>query len=113
MNREAWQATVHEVAKESDMTATVRLGEIFHYIFFTYYFDKKKKYKVLGMIYQMYLRNTSNKISFFEKNYLFLTVLGLCCFAWVFSSCGNQGLLFVAVLGLLVVVASLVAEHRL
>ena len=42
-----------------------------------------------------------NKISFFENNYLFSTVLGLCCFAWAFSRCGKQGLLFVAVLGLM------------
>ena len=76
-------------------------------------YSKKKKYKVLGMIYQMHLRNTSNKISFFEKNYLFLTVLGLCCFAWVFSSCGNQGLLFVAECGLHVAAASLAVERGL
>ena len=31
----------------------------------------------------------------------------------LFSSCGEQGLLFVAVRGLLIVVASLVAEHGL
>ena len=42
---------------------------------------------------------------------LFLTALGLCCFAWAFSSCGAQRLLFIAVHGLLIVVASLVAEH--
>ena len=30
-----------------------------------------------------------------------------------FSSCGEQGLLFVVVCGLLIVMASLVAEHRL
>ena len=45
--------------------------------------------------------------------YLFLAVLGLLCCAWSFSSCGEQGLLFVAVRGLLIVVASLVAEHGL
>ena len=33
--------------------------------------------------------------------------------AWAFSSCGERGLLFVAVLGLLIAVASLVAEHGL
>ena len=42
--------------------------------------------------------------------YLFLAVLGLRCCAWAFSSCGEQGLLFVAVRGLLIAVASLVAE---
>ena len=45
--------------------------------------------------------------------YLFLAALGLCCCALVFSSCGERGLLFVAVRGLLIAVASLVAEHRL
>ena len=38
--------------------------------------------------------------------------LGLRCCVWTFSSCGEQGLLFVVVLGLLVVV-SLFAEHGL
>ena len=45
--------------------------------------------------------------------YLFLAALGLRCCARAFSSCGEQGLLFVAVHGLLTAVASLVAEHGL
>jgi len=45
--------------------------------------------------------------------YLFLALLGLHCFAWAFSSCGEPGLFFVVVCGLLIVVASLVLEHRL
>ena len=45
--------------------------------------------------------------------YLFLAVLGLRCCAWTFSSCGKQGPLFVVVHGLLIAVASLVAEHGL
>ena len=45
--------------------------------------------------------------------YLFLAALGLCCCAQAFSSCGERGLLFVVVRGLLTAVASLVAEHRL
>ena len=44
---------------------------------------------------------------------LFLAALGLCCCTQAFSSCGERGLLFVAVRGLLIVVASLVAEHGL
>ena len=32
---------------------------------------------------------------------------------WAFSSCGEQGLLFIVVRGLLIAVASLVAEHGL
>ena len=38
--------------------------------------------------------------------YLFLAALGLRCCVWAFSSCGERGLLFIAV-------ASLVAERRL
>ena len=44
---------------------------------------------------------------------LFLAALGLCCCTWAFSSCGESGLLFVAVCRLLTAAASLVAEHRL
>ena len=43
----------------------------------------------------------------------FLAALCLHCCARAFSSCGKWGLLFVAVRGLLIAVASLVAEHRL
>ena len=45
--------------------------------------------------------------------YLFLAALGLRCRTRVFSSCGERGLLFVAVRRLLTAVASLVAKHRL
>ena len=45
--------------------------------------------------------------------YLFLVALGLRCCARAFSSYGEWGLLFVVVRGLLIAVASLVAEHRL
>ena len=43
----------------------------------------------------------------------FLAALGLHCCAQAFSSCGERGLLFVAVHRLLIVAASLVAEHGL
>ena len=42
-----------------------------------------------------------------------LAALGLCCCARAFSSCCEWGLLFVAVRRLLIVEASLVAEHGL
>ena len=56
--------------------------------------------------------------SFFKKInlfiiYLCLTALGLHFCTRAFSSCGERGLLFVAVRRLLIVVASLVTEHRL
>ena len=55
---------------------------------------------------------------FFKKHfvlfiYLFLAASGLHCCTWAFSSCGERGLLFVVVRGLLVAVASVVAEHGL
>ena len=55
-------------------------------------------------------------VSYFLKIifiYLFLAVLGLRGCVQAFSSCGERGLLFVAVRGLLIAVASLVAEHGL
>ena len=56
----------------------------------------------------------SAMLLFFKKLiYLLLAALGLLCCAWAFSSCGERGLLFVAVRGLLIAVASLVAEHWL
>ena len=50
---------------------------------------------------------------FFINLFLFLAALGLRCCARAFSSCGEQGLLFVAVRGHLIAVASLVAERGL
>ena len=43
----------------------------------------------------------------------YLAVLVLRCFVLTFSSCSERRLLFIAVPGLLIAVASLVAEHRL
>ena len=50
-----------------------------------------------------------NKFIYFI--YLFLAALGLHCCMRAFSSCDERGLLFVVVRGLLIAVASLVAEH--
>ena len=44
--------------------------------------------------------------------YLFLAALGHGCCLWA-ARCGEQGLLFIAVCGLLAAVASLAVEHRL
>ena len=49
---------------------------------------------------------------FFFFNF-FLAALGPHCCMLAFSSCGEQGLLFIAVRKLLIGVASLVAEHGL
>ena len=54
---------------------------------------------------------------FFYKIFIIIIIilaeLGLRCYMLAFSSCGELGLLFVAVRGLLIAVASLVAEHGL
>ena len=49
-------------------------------------------------------RNTVSFFFFFWLRWVFVAPCGL------FSSCGEQGLLFIAVRGLLIAVASLVAE---
>ena len=49
----------------------------------------------------------------YKFSYLFLAALRLHCCVRAFSSCGEQGLLLVAVRGLLISVASLVVEHGL
>ena len=57
-----------------------------------------------------FLRNSF----FFFLIYLFyLWLRWVFVAARAFSSCGERGLLFIAVLGLLIAVASLVAEHGL
>ena len=43
----------------------------------------------------------------------FLIALGLCCCKQAFSSCAEQGLLFIAVGGLVTAAAALVMEHGL
>ena len=62
---------------------------------------RKERYELLSLLLFKKLIN------------LFLAVLGLRCCARAFSSWGEQGLLFLAVRGLLIAVASLVAEHGL
>ena len=50
---------------------------------------------------------------YYYYHFFFLAALGLCCCTWAFSSCSEQGLLFIAVRGLLIAVASLAVEHGL
>ena len=67
--------------------------------------DSKTLTETLGVFFFF------NKFIYFI--YLLLAVLGLRCYARAFSSCDEQGLLFVVVRRLLIVASSLVAEHRL
>ena len=60
--------------------------------------------------------NILNATELYTFKFLFillLAALGLRCCTRAFSSCGEQGLLFVAVHGLFIEVASLVAEQGL
>ena len=63
----------------------------------------------------MRIQLSSIRSDFFFNKFicLFLAALGLRCCTWAFSSCGEQGLLFVEVHGFLIVVAFLVAEDGL
>ena len=78
----------------------------------------RKKYQ-LNQLFQMH--SLAHKIQqsilfYFLINlfiYLSLAALGLRCCMRAFSSCGERGLLFVAVHGLLIVVASLVVANGL
>ena len=53
-------------------------------------------------LFYLFIYNT-----FYLFIYLILAALALRCCAWAFSSCGERGLLFVVVRGLLIAVASL------
>ena len=77
---------------------------------------------VIQYIYLFIYLNMWGFFLFYKFIYfiLFLAALGLRCCTCDFSSCGERGLLFVAVHGLLIAVhglliavASLVEEHRL
>ena len=67
-----------------------------------------------GNKYKFKIVVLNNSAQFFFFNYLFtyLAALGLHCCTRAFSSCGEQGLLFIVVCRLLIAVASL-AEHGL
>ena len=72
---------------------------------------------LLTIVTMLYITHPGlTRLFFFLINsfiYLFLAALGLCCCMRVFSSCGEVGLFFVVVRGLLLAVASLIGEHGL
>ena len=82
--------------------------------------DRQKQCKQTQLLYEenrVLTWRRKQRSTFFNINlfiyYLFLAALGLCCCARAFSSCGEWGLLFVAVSGLLIAVASLAVEYGL
>ena len=62
-------------------------------------------------VYKKIIKSTATNLKYIFFN-LFLAALGLCCCTQGFSSCGEQGLLFIVVHVLLIAVASFVAKHR-
>ena len=66
---------------------------------------------ILKFILKCDLEQLSNILKINLFIYLFLAALGLRCCTQAFSSCGERGLLFVAVHGFLIAVVSLVVEH--
>ena len=56
---------------------------------------------------ELFLKKNIYLFIYFWLHWIFVAAHGF------FSSCGERGLLFVEVRGLLIAVASLVAEHRL
>ena len=72
---------------------------------------KKQNIKILYVSSRSVLSLATSALFFFF--FFLIYFLPRCVCAQVFSSCGKQGLLFVKVHGLLIVIASLVAEHRL
>ena len=81
------------------------------------------RFMSITLLFVVYWHHLSFVLCFFPDSILkklltiyfliYFVALGLCCCVQAFSSCGEQGLLFIMVHRLLIVVASLVAEHRL
>ena len=64
---------------------------------------------MLGLTYGTYASLCSVQAEFFRLLFCFLLAApGLHCCLWAFSSCSEQGLLFIAVCRFIIVVASLV-----
>ena len=55
---------------------------------------------------------SSVRVAFFFR-FIYLAAPGPCRWVWVFSHCGEQGLLLAVMCGLLIVVTALVVEHGL
>ena len=72
---------------------------------------KKKTTKKTQLNVRLFTKYINLK--YFKNFFTFLAVLGFCCSVQAFSSCSGQRLLFIAVRGLLIALASLAAKHGL
>ena len=77
-------------------------------------------YELNNMCYDFYFPLIPNLAELALKIFIFIylfilfsAALALCCCARAFSSCGERELFFLVLHGLLIVVDSLVTEHRL
>ena len=88
------------------MTLCLNAEILHHCLNFYFYIVANLPYVVPGKAEKLHM------IYFFFGIFVsfFLAVLGLRCCVQAFSSCGERGLLFVAVYGLLLVVASFVVD---
>ena len=111
-DRETWNATVHGVAK-SQIQHTQTHTHISHCLISAGFFGVPSFSLSSLILLLLLILDTNWSLQALKKKLSFLAVPGFCCCSWTFSSCSEQGLLFVAVHGFLIVMASLVVEHRL
>lgn len=83
------------------------LGKVFFFLIFIYLFFFLQETHLIKNVAKVILK------IILMQCWVFFTALGLRCCAWAFASCSELRLLFVAVHGLLIGVAFLVAEHGL
>ena len=109
MTLSLWSGRVSPVVLELSFLILSGLGHIV-------YPPLRKKYRICLVISSTPSPNLNSQSNSYEFSYLLIllifVVLSLCCCAWAYSY-GEQRLLFVAVHELLIVVVSLVGEHRL
>ena len=139
MDEGAWQATIHRVAKSQ--TQMKRLSKHAHthtyiyshllksenkscHVLLGFFIKSQLEYlwtirKIFSLIFPENWKLLSlasfNKLYFLLVNWfiLFLAVLGLHCHTWAFSSCGERGLLFIALHWLLTALISCCGKQAL
>ena len=100
--KDLWQPCVKEVYKLHFSNSICSLCVLCHILVIL------TPFQTFSLLLYLLWRSMISDLFFF-----FLAALGLCCCTWAFSRCGERGLLFIVVHGLLIAVASLLAEHGL
>ena len=88
---------IADLGKSPNLAPTPPISSsLFIYLFYRFFFFFFGPFlKSLLSLLQYYFCS----LGFLKNIYLFLAVLGLRCCVWAFSSCGERGLLLVAVVG--------------